>query len=41
MKSNFKIGDSVIVRQGVQEPDLEEFEMGGWQGRDTTQWKEI
>jgi hypothetical protein len=28
-----KIGDSVIVRQGVREPDLEEFEINGWQGR--------
>ena len=35
MNSNFKIGDSVVVRQGVKEPDLEEFEMGGWQGRVT------
>ena len=33
MKSNFKIGDSVVVREGVKEPDLEEFEIGGWQGR--------
>jgi hypothetical protein len=29
----FKIGDSVIVKQGVKEPDLEEFEIGGWKGR--------
>jgi len=35
MKSNLKIGDSVVVKQGVKEPDLEEFEMGGWQGRVT------
>lgn len=28
-----KIGDSVIVKQGIKEPDLEEFEIGGWQGR--------
>lgn len=28
-----KIGDSVVVRQGVKEPDFEEFEIGGWQGR--------
>jgi hypothetical protein len=35
MKSNLKIGDSVVVKQGVKEPDLEEFEMGGWQGRIT------
>ena len=28
-----KLGDSVIVKQGVKEPDLEEFEIGGWQGR--------
>lgn len=27
-----KIGDSVVVRQGVKEPDFEEFEIGGWQG---------
>lgn len=33
MKSNFKIGDTVVVREGVKEPDLEEFEIGGWQGR--------
>ena len=33
MKLNIKIEDSVIVRQGVKEPDLEEFEIGGWQGR--------
>jgi len=33
MKLNLKIGDSVVVRQGVKEPDLEEFELGGWQGR--------
>ncbi len=30
---NMKIGDSVFVKQGVKEPDLEEFEIGGWQGR--------
>ncbi len=29
----FKIGDSVIVKQGVKEPDFEEFEIGGWKGR--------
>jgi len=28
-----KIGDSVIVKPGIKEPDLEEFEIGGWQGR--------
>ena len=33
MNLNLKIGDSVVVRQGVKEPDLEEFELGGWQGR--------
>lgn len=33
MKLNLKIGDSVVVKQGVKEPDLEEFELGGWQGR--------
>ena len=27
------LGDSVIVKKGVKEPDLEEFEIGGWQGR--------
>jgi len=30
---NMKLGDSVIVKQGIKEPDLEEFEIGGWQGR--------
>ena len=30
---SLKIGDSVIVKQGIKEPDLEEFEMSGWQGR--------
>ena len=29
----FEIGNSVIVKQGVKEPDLEEFEIGAWQGR--------
>jgi hypothetical protein len=33
MNLNLKIGDSVVVKQGVKEPDLEEFEIGGWQGR--------
>ena len=28
-----KIGDSVRVKAGVIEPDTEEFEIGGWQGR--------
>ncbi|SDC07485.1 calcium-binding protein [Williamwhitmania taraxaci] len=28
-----KLGDSVIVNQGIKAPDLEEFEIGGWQGR--------
>ncbi len=28
-----KLGDSVIVKQGVKEPDFEEFSIGGWQGR--------
>ena len=28
-----KTGDSVIVKQGVKEPDFEDFEIGGWQGR--------
>jgi len=35
MKLNLKVGDSVVVRKGVKEPDLEEFEIGGWQGRVT------
>ena len=30
---SLKIGDSVIVKQGIKEPDLEKFEMSGWQGR--------
>lgn len=30
---NLKIDDSVIVKQGIKEPDSEEFEIGGWQGR--------
>ncbi len=29
----FKIGDTVIVIQGVEEPDLGNFEIGGWQGQ--------
>ena len=33
MKLNFKIGDSVVVRQGVKEPDLEAFDIASWQGR--------
>ncbi len=33
MKLNYKIGDSVVVRPGVKEPDLEMFTIGGWQGR--------
>ena len=33
MKLNLKIGDSVAVRLEVKEPDWEEFEIGGWQGR--------
>jgi len=33
MNLRFKIGDSVVVKQGIKEPDLEEFEIGGWQGR--------
>lgn len=33
MNLKFKIGDNVIVKQGTKEPDLEEFEIGGWQGR--------
>jgi len=31
----FKIGDSVKVKEGILEPDNEEFEIGGWQGRVT------
>lgn len=30
---SIKLKDSVIVKQGVKEPDLEDFEVGGWQGR--------
>lgn len=33
MNLNLTIGDSVVVRQGVKEPDLEKFEISGWQGR--------
>ena len=33
MDLKLKIGDSVVVNEGVKEPDLEEFELGGWQGR--------
>ncbi len=33
MNLKLKIGDSAVVREGVKEPDLEEFEIGGWQGR--------
>ena len=33
MKSNFKTGDSVVVKEGVIEPDLEDFELSGWEGR--------
>ena len=33
MKLNFKIGNSVVVRQGVKEPDLDDFDISGWQGR--------
>jgi len=29
----FKLGDSVVVKQGIKEPDFEEIEIGGWQGR--------
>lgn len=28
-----KIGDSVKVKQGIKEPDSEDHEIGGWQGR--------
>ena len=30
---NIKEGDSVIVKEGVKDPDSEEFEISGWQGR--------
>lgn len=30
---NIKKGDSVIVKEGVKDPDTDEFEIGGWQGR--------
>jgi len=30
---NIKKGDSVIVKEGVKDPDSEEFEISGWQGR--------
>jgi hypothetical protein len=30
---SIKIGDSVIVKAGIKEPDTEAFEIGGWQGR--------
>jgi hypothetical protein len=33
MNMKFKNGDSVIVNQGVKEPDFEEFELSGWKGR--------
>ena len=29
----FKIGDSVVVKQGVHDPDYEELDISGWQGR--------
>ena len=32
---NFKIGDSVIVKEGVNDPDFNGFSIGGWQGRVT------
>jgi len=28
-------GESIIVKQGVKEPDFEKFELSGWQGRVT------
>ncbi len=28
-----KLGNSVIVKQGVKEPDFEKLELGGWQGQ--------
>lgn len=33
MKAKLKLGDSVIIKQGIKEPDFEEFEIGGWPGR--------
>ena len=30
---SLKIGDSVIVKAGIKEPDTEDLEIGGWQGR--------
>jgi hypothetical protein len=30
---NIKKGDSVIVKEGVKDPDSDEFEIGGWIGR--------
>ena len=30
---NLKIGDSVKVKDGIKEPDSEEFELSSWQGR--------
>jgi len=33
MSLKFNLGNSVIVKQGIKEPDLEEFEIGGWHGR--------
>jgi hypothetical protein len=33
VEMNFNIGDSVKVKPGIKEPDLEEFEIGDWQGR--------
>ena len=30
---NFKLGDSVIVKQGVKDYQTEKFDMSGWQGR--------
>ncbi|KPA15129.1 hypothetical protein MHK_004662 [Candidatus Magnetomorum sp. HK-1] len=32
-KHNFTIGDSVVVKQGVQDPDYEKLDISGWQGR--------
>jgi len=30
---SLKIGDNVIVKAGIKEPDSENLEIGGWQGR--------
>jgi len=32
---SLEIGNSVKVKQGIKEPDSEDLEIGGWQGRVT------